>query len=469
MKTNCAYEAFQGNFEAFTALNIIEQTNESLCIYGSAGTGKSTLIETLLQSKIKRIITLAPTNVAANNINGLTIHSFFRFPRELAFPDQQKINSIHYGVDSQDYFSYAECIIIDEISMVSAYLMDCIDLTLRRLYNNKMPFGGMQMIFVGDPYQLAPIVKKRDIPTNKQYSSDYFFYSKAFKELNPLVMHLEHNYRQDESEYVNALEAIRNGIQANSAVDFLNAKCLIGNNMKALPDDHITLAANNELANKINRDKLESLIVPLYTFEAILWGQHKINETLCEQKLELKAGARVMFIKDHKNYEYTKGELGTIHEISDSHIQIRTGGGKLINLDKEEWEWGKTKRFKYGGEWKSEFETIGKVKQYPIILAWAITIHKSQGLTFDSMFYANDCNVFSSGQLYVALSRCKKVDGLKIKFPLKYKDVITDKIVSQYYEKALKDLRFVDIAYEMYRNIETKKTSNIGSREPDIF
>lgn len=464
MKINSAFDRFKGNFEAYTALNIIEHTKETLCIYGSAGTGKSTLIETLLKSKVKRVVALAPTNVAASNINGFTIHSFFQFPIDLVFPDQQKIDSIRYGVDKGDYFSYAECIIIDEVSMVSAYLMDCIDLALKKIYNNKMPFGGMQMIFIGDPCQLPPMINKREIPANKKYSSDYFFNSKAFKELNPLVMHLENNYRQDGTEYIDALEAIRIGENVKCAIDFLNTKCTVENNIEVLSDDYITLASNNELVTEINRDRLERLNGPLYTFEAILWGQHRIKETLFEQSLELKVGARIMFIKDHKNQEYFKGEFGTIHEISDSHILINTDRGKVIDLDKEEQEWGKTKRFRYGKEWKSRFEPVGRVRQYPIRLAWAITIHKSQGLTFDTMFYSNDNSVFNPGQLYVALSRCKKIEGLKIKFPLKYQDVIVDKTAIQYCQKTLKDLRFVDVADEMFKKIEV-----MDSYEPDIF
>lgn len=454
MKNIELIDKHQGNDQALAILDILENTEESICIYGGAGTGKSTLIETIDKCISKTCALIAPTGVAAKNIGGFTIHSFFNIPLDMELPDKNRIEKITFSEISWASIASSSVFIIDEVSMLSPGLLDSVDCVLRRFHKRDRPFGGCQMVFIGDPYQLPPIINLSTHPEyNSIYNGHYFFNSNAFRELNPLVVELTYNYRQNDTSFIEVLNSIRVGSKITYAINKLNRECLTAQDIETLP---ITLASNNRTADEINNTKLNLINEPSYVYNAVIDGKYaRLSETSIEQQLVLKKGAQVMFIKNDQEKRFVNGTIGIVEDCTLNSIKVIVDQN-IIEVKQETWVWRyRTKRYFNGKE--KVYEDISSVRQYPLRLAWAITIHKSQGLTFDRLHFNNTGRIFAAGQLYVALSRCRSIQGLSLSQKINYSDVIINKEVEKYYKMAIADQRYINILESIYRETDDNR------------
>lgn len=413
-------------------LDEMEKTDKSLFITGKAGTGKSTLLQLFIQTTKKNTVVLAPTGIAALNVNGQTIHSFFGFAPRL----MQK-HEIKKRFQSKLYKNI-ELIIIDEISMVRAEVLDNIDYFLRLNRDSHLPFGGVQMIFFGDLFQLPPVVSS---PEEQQYfqtiyKSPYFFDAHIFENQGFTIENFELRkiYRQEERHFIRLLETVRCNRMDYEDLDDLNER--------HVPDfdndeGYITLCARNITADSINERRLKQLENETFLFQAQITGEFDPRLFPTEQMLQLKNGAQVMFLRNDSERRYVNGMVGKIVSIDDEHISVevtdKNDNKTTINVEKATWE-----ILKYVPSEKDptkiDNEVIGSFKQYPLRLAWAITIHKSQGKTFDRVIIDLGGGAFEHGQTYVALSRCRTLNGIVLKQKLKPKDVMTDERIVEFYE-----------------------------------
>jgi len=412
-------------------LDQLEYTNDHLFITGRAGTGKSTLLQVFRNTTKKRVVVLAPTGIAALNVRGQTIHSFFGFPPRLLNKteiERRKNNRIYKNLDM---------VIIDEISMVRADILDNIDYFLRLNRGLNMPFGGVQMVFFGDLFQLPPVVST---PFEKQYfqttyQTPYFFSAKIMQNISLKMVELLHVYRQEERHFINLLDSIRlNSLDYEDFI-YLNERNL------PLPDEddfYITLCSRNDIANRINEHELKTIPLPEVAYQAIVVGEFNPQLYPTEFNLILKEGAQVMFVKNDLQKQYVNGTIGIVSEANYERIMVRIpdecGTEKTIEVDKQEWE-----ILKYENDAEKPHlinaKVVGTFKQYPLKLAWAITIHKSQGKTFDRVIIDLGGGAFESGQTYVALSRCRTLEGVILKQPLRNRDIIVDERITEYYEQ----------------------------------
>lgn len=422
---------FKINDEFNAILDLIENQNEHLFITGRAGTGKSTLLSLLKRTTKKNAVVLAPTGVAALNVGGQTIHSFFKLPPKMI--DIRDINK------RKNHFFYkkVKLLIIDEISMVRADMMDCIDIFLRRNIENALPFGGVQLVVFGDLFQLPPVVSsqfERQVLVEK-YGNPYFFSAHVFNEMNLRMIELNTVYRQNERRFINLLDSIRT---RQMDMDDLNE---INERYEAVDEDMepslaITLCATNSTVNRINNDRLKALTTPLYEYKATIEGNFREHIAPADTNLWLKEEAQVMFVRNDTEGKFVNGSLGKVMSLSKDKIIVvisDKGMEQNIEVDLEEWE-----MLKYEIDEKSpdRFKTVvvGTFKQYPLRLAWAITIHKSQGKTFDNIIVDLGRGAFDYGQTYVALSRCRTLEGIKLEKKIRPKDIIVDETVVEYYE-----------------------------------
>jgi ATP-dependent DNA helicase PIF1 len=423
------------------ALDVLEKTNKNLFITGRAGTGKSTLLHVFRNTTRKKCVVLAPTGVAALNAGGQTIHSFFGFPAKF-FPT----SDIKKRRDTRLYRNM-EVLIIDEISMVRADLIDHIDYFLRVNRDNPNPFGGVQVIFFGDLFQLPPVVASPEEQNFFQtyYESPYFFSANIFKQ-PPLSignlpsfelegLELQKIYRQENRHFIRLLDAVRLNQIDYDDLDDLNSRCIPSFNEK---NYFITLSPRNAVVDDINNRELRNLSIEEFTFIAEITGQFDVKQFPTEAALKLKLGAQVMFIKnDIAKKEYVNGTIGKVVKLSNENIavQIEERDGTLKNIDVEKQTW-EILRYKLGDDTsKIDTEIIGSFKQYPLKLAWAITIHKSQGKTFDKVIIDLTGGAFEHGQTYVALSRCRTLDGIVLKQPVRPQDIRVDERIVEFYEK----------------------------------
>lgn len=396
------------------AYDLIENTNTSFFLTGKAGSGKTTFLRKVQEEVNKNFIVLAPTGVAAIIAGGETIHSFFGFPME-AMP----ISSV--GKLSQErYFvlKNVNTIIIDEVSMVRCDLIDAIDATLRSCMHTTAPFGGKQMVFVGDLFQLEPVLSsatdKEIIKEDYHTDKPFFFKAQVFNRLRLPSIEFKKIYRQDDEIFLNILNNIRNGIIDYYDIEILNERTKV-----AAPADEmvITLASFNKTANDINAAKLAELEEPSFSYEAKIQKEFNKEKSPVDQVLTLRKGAQVMFCRNDPARRWANGTLGVVSKLDEESIHVTLRDGKEYKVDPVTWE---NTSYKYV---KAKREVIKKVNgsftQYPLKLAWAITIHKSQGMTFDKMILDLSCGIFSDGQLYVALSRVKTLDGLYLTKPIK--------------------------------------------------
>ncbi len=416
--------------ELADCIETMENSSLNLFITGKAGTGKSTLIEYFRNTTKKKSVVLAPTGLAAINVKGQTIHSFFLFPPRFIQP-----RDIHKRSNTRMYREL-DTIIIDEISMVRADVLDGIDHFLRLHGKDKtLPFGGIQMIFVGDLYQLPPIVRREDMQIFSQfYESPYFFSANSFSSASFSVIELTTMFRQKDEAFITMLNKIRIGDITISDLQMVNDRIVIKDYEK-VRKEYITLATTNNIVAAINDTELAKINHPQFIFQAIIEGDFPLEERALpvEITLKLKKGARVLFVKNDKGKRWVNGTLGTIADVSADEIKVKiedNGFHDIVTVEKEEWE---NIRYEYDEKNGEVIPIIlGKLKQYPLKLAWAITIHKSQGMTFSRVNIDFSRSPFTHGQTYVALSRCRTVEGIVLTKKIWPNDVIVDERIVEF-------------------------------------
>jgi hypothetical protein len=426
----------QTNPELELAIEFINKTDRNLFITGKAGTGKTTFLHQIKQESLKRLVVVAPTGVAAINAKGVTIHSFFQVPFGPILPGQIQNNNEQrrFSKTKIDIIKSLDLIIIDEISMVRADLLDGIDQVMRRYKNREKVFGGAQILMIGDLQQLAPVVKQHEWSLlQNHYETAYFFSSKAYQEANVVTIELKHIYRQKNDDFINILNEIRNDTLSEKSTKILNERY----NPSFSPtkeEGYITLTTHNNRANLINSAELQKLSTKSYFFEAIVKGKFSDNSFPNDEKLELKMGSQVMFLKNDSSLEkrYFNGKIGVITAISKENVTVKCANETAeIVTEFETWE---NINYTINDETKEIKEEIaGAFSQIPLRLAWAITIHKSQGLTFDKAVIDAEAS-FAHGQTYVALSRCTSLEGLVLKTPISASSIINDKTVNIFNE-----------------------------------
>lgn len=423
------------NPELELALNFIEKTDRNLFITGKAGTGKTTFLHQIKNESLKRLVIVAPTGVAAINAKGVTIHSFFQMPFGPILPNQTQNNQQRrFSKTKIDIIKSLDLVIIDEISMVRADLLDGIDQVMRRYKNRNKVFGGAQVLMIGDLQQLSPVVRPNEWSLLQQYyNTVYFFSSKAFQEANVVSIELKHIYRQKNEDFITILNEIRNDNLSDKSAKILNERY----DPKFSPiadDNYITLTTHNRRANTINESELNKLKNKTHYFDAEVSGKFNENSFPNDEKLAIKVGAQVMFIKNDSSPEkrYFNGKIGVVTDISRDSVTVQCPNDiDEIVTEREKWD---NVNYSINDETKEiKEDVIGSFSQIPLRLAWAITIHKSQGLTFDKAIIDAEAS-FAHGQTYVALSRCTSLEGLVLKTPITSSAIINDQTVSQFNE-----------------------------------
>ncbi|RCS26732.1 helicase [Polaribacter sp. WD7] len=424
------------NPELELALNFINKTDRNLFVTGKAGTGKTTFLHQLKNESLKRMVIVAPTGVAAINAKGVTIHSFFQMPFGPILPNQiENTNQQRkFSKTKIDIIKSLDLVIIDEISMVRADLLDGIDQVMRRYKNRNKVFGGAQVLMIGDLQQLAPVVKPSEWSLlRNHYETMYFFSSKSFQEADVVSIELKHIYRQKNEDFITILNEIRNDNLSEKSTKILNKRY----NPDFSPtkeEGYITLTTHNRRANTINESELNKLKNSSYFFNAEVSGKFNENSFPNDEKLELKIGAQVMFIKNDSSPEkrYFNGKIGIITDITSENVTVQCGNEvDEIVTEREQWD---NVNYTINDETKEiKEDVIGSFLQIPLRLAWAITIHKSQGLTFEKAIIDAEAS-FAHGQTYVALSRCTSLKGLVLKTPISSNAIINDSTVSVFNE-----------------------------------
>ena len=418
------------NSELRHAWDFIEHTGISIFLTGKAGTGKTTFLRTLKEKSSKRSIIVAPTGVAAINAGGMTIHSFFQLPLSPFVPEANFKNRFDYSKEKRKIIRTLDLLIIDEISMVRSDVLDAIDSVLRRFREHEKPFGGVQLLMIGDLQQLTPVVTPEDeVILQRYYDTSYFFGSKALRSISYVTIELTHVYRQQDEEFITLLNNIREGQVSETDLKKLNER-FNPNFEPEVGSDYIRLTTHNKMAESYNEVQLHNLPSKACTFIAEADGNFPEYNYPADFKLTLKRGAQVMFIRNDNNGRYYNGRIGHVTHIDNEKILVLCpGDDKEIEVQQETWE-----NTKYSLNEKTkqiEAEVQGTFKQYPLRLAWAITIHKSQGLTFEHAIIDAQSS-FAAGQVYVALSRCKTLEGLILASPISSSAIINDNQVMNY-------------------------------------
>ena len=418
------------------AWRIIENTNMHLFLTGKAGTGKTTFLKNLKKSSPKRMIVTAPTGIAAINAEGMTIHSFFQLPFAPYVPDttfQSKDSSKYrFGKEKIKLIRSIDLLVIDEISMVRADLLDAVDAVLRRYRHSHLPFGGVQLLMIGDLQQLAPVVKQEEWEMlSKYYETPFFFSSRALSETFYATIELEQIYRQTDATFLDILNKIRQNKADRATLELLN-KRFIPNFVPPSNESYIQLTTHNILAQNINERKLAEIDFDAFTYTAEIKGKFPEYSYPTDESLTLKQGAQVMFIKNDRSMEkrYFNGMIGEIVAIDEDGFVVRSKDyPEDIRVEREIWENSRYVLNEQTQEIREEVE--GTFVQFPVRLAWAITIHKSQGLTFShAIIDAKDS--FAHGQVYVALSRCRTLEGMVLSTQLGAEAIITDHMVNSF-------------------------------------
>jgi len=406
-----------------SAFNLLENTKKNVLVAGRAGTGKSTFLDYFVNHTKKEVVVLAPTGVAAINVKGQTIHSFFGFKPTITLDKVKKVfwqNQIYKVIDM---------IIIDEASMVRADLLDCVDKFLRLNGKDKdAPFGGIQMAFIGDLYQLPPVVQGEEKEIFKTYyKSPYFFDAHVFEECNIEFIELEKIYRQTDEKFINLLNAIRNRSVTDKDLQEIN-KCL--NPLFEPPSNefYIYLTTTNKLSDDINNKRLEDLPATLFAFNGKIRGDFDKSHLPTQETLRLKVGSQIMLVNNDENQRWVNGTVGEIIAIEKSTeksaIRVKLADKNIVEVKRHKWDVSKM-GFNTATR-KLESKIIGSFVQYPLRLAWAVTIHKGQGKTFDKIIVDLGRGAFTYGQVYVALSRCTSLQGIVLKRPIEKKHIWLD-------------------------------------------
>ncbi len=479
------------------AYNIMEYTDKNVFITGKAGTGKSTLLKYFVSRTRKNVVVLAPTGVAAVNIKGQTIHSFFNFKPDITPEKATKLKP-----DNIDIYRNLDAIIIDEVSMTRADIIDCMDVFLRKHGPKRGdPFGGIQMIFIGDLYQLPPVVTRKEKELFKNiYRSPYFFDAMVFRNAKEQMVfdfdtkklkkekksfemefiELEKIYRQSDELFISILNAIRNNTVTDEQLEILNRRYIP--DFKIEKDStYIYLTSTNDLAEKINFEMLNGLKGQLFKYKGKVKGNIPVNELPTSLELSFKIGSQIMLLNNDSYGRWINGSIGVIEDVimdgdGDDIIIIKLEDGKLVEIEPFKWE---LFEFRYDVENKKIVTNVtGYFIQYPIKLAWAVTIHKSQGLTFDKVIIDTGRGLFSHGHMYVALSRCRTLDGIVLKKSVTKKQILMDRrivnFITQYqyrcsekkcpldkkieiFKEAIKKNKHLEIVYLKNNDIKTKR------------
>lgn len=438
------------SLEAQYTLQFINQTNKSIFLTGKAGTGKTTLLKEIIATTHKNTVVVAPTGIAALNAGGVTIHSMFQLPFASFIPDTKNSNEFsdrvkfesratlarHFKMNKvkQAVIRNMDLLIVDEVSMLRADVLDAMDFMLRRVRRIDRPFGGVQVLFIGDLLQLPPVVKNEEWQVLRNYYSGMFFFqSHVIQQAPPLYIELQKIFRQSDAEFVAVLNQLRQNAISPSNVQFLNRFVQKDFDFKKNPG-YITLTTHNAKADAINKQSLADLKGKKQTYWAEITGDFPDKIFPIDENLELKIGAQVMFVKNDLNFDknYFNGKMGVVKSLSPKEIWVHfPEENKTIEVDKYEWQ-----NIKYTlnpATKEIEEEVIGTFVHYPIKLAWAITVHKSQGLTFDKAAL-DVSHVFAPGQAYVALSRLRSLEGLILLSPIQMNGISSDENVIDYSE-----------------------------------
>lgn len=435
------------NQEVYFAEQFALNTSQSFYLTGKAGTGKTTLLKKILTQTDKNTIVVAPTGVAAINAGGVTIHSMFGLPLTSFVPNNDFVDlnvannryslskHLRYRKEKRKVIQELDLLIIDEISMVRADLLDAIDFVLQHIRHNKEPFGGVQVLFIGDLYQLPPVVKPDQWELlQNYYQSPFFFDSIAWQNLNAFTIELKHIYRQQDEEFISILNNVRNNTTTEEDLETLNQH--YDNTVSGTLKNYITLCTHNFQADSINKKELDKISDKMFIYKAEIEGAFNESAYPADLDIELKVGAQIMFIRnDAEDNIYYNGKLAEVIYLGISIIKVKFIESKEeYVLKKEEWENINYTINKETNEVKQE--KLGSFKQYPIRLAWAITIHKSQGLTFEKAI-VDVGKSFAAGQAYVALSRCTDLSGLILKSKIQQSNVIVDNRIVAFHKKSV--------------------------------
>jgi len=419
------------------ARRIVENTSQHLFLTGKAGTGKTTFLRKFVQKTHKRFVVLAPTGIAAVNAGGATVHSFFQFPFAPYVPGTRYSDEgFKQGRQKVRLIRSLDLVIIDEISMVRADLLDHIDAALRRIRASSQPFGGVQLLMIGDLQQLAPVVRDEEWELLRPYyDTPFFFGSRALREAGFVTVELQHVFRQTDDRFLDLLNHVRDNRVDDRVLAALNRRYVPGFD-PADEDGYIRLVTHNVQAQDINRRKLEALPGPSFRFEAEVEGNFPASSYPTDALLELREGAQVMFVKNDAEHRWYNGSLGRIVRIGRNGFAVRlTDGNETVDVQPVEWT---NQKYALNAQTREiEARTDGVFRQYPVRTAWAITIHKSQGLTFDRAVIDAHA-AFSHGQTYVALSRCRTLEGLVLSTPVPPAAIINDAEVVRFSEDAVK-------------------------------
>jgi hypothetical protein len=420
------------NNELRTAWDFVEHTGRSIFLTGKAGTGKTTFLKAVVEQSSKRSIVVAPTGVAAINAGGMTIHSFFQLPFSPFVPGAKIESRFDFGKEKRKIISSLDLLIIDEISMVRSDLLDAIDSVLRRFRDRYKPFGGVQLLMIGDLQQLTPVVTPDDERMlAPYYDTPYFFGSKALAKIEYVTIQLEKVYRQQDDTFLTLLNHIREGHPTADDLALLNARYQPA--FVPQPNEgYIRLTTHNQMANNYNESELKKLSGRAYTYRAKIEGTFPDYSYPTAETLVLKEGAQVMFVKNDPSGEhrYYNGRIGHVKLAEDNRLEVYCpGDAEAIEVEPLEWE---NARYTLNDQTREiETEVLGKFSQLPLRLAWAITIHKSQGLTFERAIIDASLS-FAPGQVYVALSRCKTLEGMALASRIPPQVIISDERVDSY-------------------------------------